>query len=67
MRKPLHAHILPHVTILQEREYIEDGWQIKITAESIQLWEIPSCGEHQKFIEEFLTIQEAYKAALELT
>lgn len=65
--KALYAHILPHVTILQEREYIEDGWQIKITSESIQLWEIPSCGGDEKFIEEFQTIQDAHKAALELT
>lgn len=64
--KPLYAHILPHVTILQEREYIEDGWKIKITTESIQLWEIPSCGGNERYIEEFSTIQDACKAALEL-
>lgn len=67
MRKPLYAHILPHVTILQEREQIEDGWQIKITIDTIELWEIPLYGGDENLIGEYPSVQEAYKQALTLT
>ena len=54
------------VLTIQPKQYIEDGWYIKIIDTAISLWEIPANGGKANMIGFFETIQEAIEAAKNL-
>jgi hypothetical protein len=63
----LVAHVRADCVILQEREYIEDGWFIKVIPSQVQLWEIPQYGGEEYLIATFPSITEAYRRAISLS
>ena len=62
----LVAHVRADCVILQERQYIEDGWFIKVIPSQVQLWEIPQYGGEEYLIATFPSIYEAYQRAISL-
>ena len=62
----LVAHIRADCVILQKRDYIEDGWFIKVTPSQVQLWETPQFGGEEYLIDTFPSITEAYQHAISL-
>lgn len=62
----LVAHIRTDCVILQKRQYIEDGWFIKVIPSQVQLWEIPQFGGDEQLIGNFTSITEAYQRAISL-
>jgi hypothetical protein len=63
---PLVAYVNPSHVVLQRAKYIEDGWLIKIFPQKIELWEVPQYGSGDEYlVEEFSSVEEAYKYATE--
>lgn len=62
----LVAHVRDDCVIMQERQYIEDGWFIKVIPSQVQLWEIPQYGGEEYLIATFPSITEAYQRAISL-
>ena len=64
----LHAYLEGDVIILQKDKYIEDGWYIiQIDRHNWHVFEIPTDGGKEHFIDVFSTISEAYECAINLT
>lgn len=62
----LVAHVTVDCVILQDKQYIEDGWFIKVIPSEVQLWEIPEYGGKEYLIDIFPSITEAYQHAITL-
>lgn len=60
------AHIYDDHVIIQYRDYIEDGWFIKVIPSQVQLWEIPQYGGEPSLVNTYPSIQDAYRRAKSL-
>jgi len=55
------------ILIIQEADYIEDGWYIEVSGKGITLYEIPRYGGQEQKIDDYETILEAIEAGNALT
>lgn len=56
-------HIYDDHVIIQERDYVEDGWFIKVIPSQVQLWEVPQYGGEPALTCTSTSIQDAYRYA----